>query len=136
VNHTNDRSVSILVIDDEEPLLELLCAVLTNEGYRCIAAASPAEAISACHRGDAIDLVVSDFNLPTMDGLRLQHAIRELRPNLDVLFISGNPDACDMLATEGFPCLQKPFPFAELTSVVHQILTGARKDQTGEREGG
>jgi DNA-binding NtrC family response regulator len=128
MNRPNCLSASILIVDDDEDQLGLLCALLTNEGYRCIAASSPTEAISACKRDDAIDLVVSDFNMPTMNGLELWHVIRHLRPNLGVLFISGNLHACDILRSEGFPCLEKPFSLAELASRIRSILMHIETD--------
>jgi two-component system cell cycle sensor histidine kinase/response regulator CckA len=122
VNSADNSPGTILVVDDEEAVLALVCTVLANDGFSCIAANSPGEAIRVCKRYEALDLVVSDFDLPTMNGLGLWRVLRELRPNLNVLFISGNLDACDMLAAEGFSCLAKPFSFAELLSGVRRLL--------------
>jgi DNA-binding NtrC family response regulator len=122
VSRADNSPGTILVVDDEEALLSLVCAVLGDEGYMCIAANSPNEAIQVCKRDDPFDLVISDFDMPIMNGLGLWRVLGELRPNLKVLFISGNLEACEMLAAEGFSCLEKPFSFAELLSGVRRFL--------------
>ena len=113
---------TILIVDDEPALLHTMSALLEREGYRCIAANHPAEALSVCESDEVIDFVVSDFSMPAMNGLQLWQRIRQIRPNLNVLFITGNAEACELLHANGLAYLTKPFPFADLVWAVHQLL--------------
>src|ERR1700681_2497640 len=93
------RPATILIVDDNENLLTLLSAFLTKEGYRCITKSNPRQAITVCKRDDAVDIVVTDFGMPNMYGVKLRTALRKLRPRLEVLFITGNPETCEMLTS-------------------------------------
>src|SRR6266571_2432428 len=92
---------TLLIVDAEPALLDVMCDVLRSQGYRCIPAHKPIEAISVCESDETIDLVVSDFNMPTMNGFELWNVICQLRPNLRILFVSANADACQELADNG-----------------------------------
>ena len=78
---------TILIVDDEPALLHTMSALLQREGYRCIAAKNPTEALSMCESDEVIDFVVSDFSMPAMNGLQLWERIRQVRPGLHVLFV-------------------------------------------------
>lgn len=119
---------TILIVDDNENVLAVLSAFLKREGYQCIEAGSPEKAISVCEGKEAIDIVVSDFYMPNMDGMKLRDNIHKLRPHLKVLFITGNPDKCDALTSEGFICFQKPFSFTELAFTIRRVLQGCSEN--------
>jgi DNA-binding NtrC family response regulator len=122
---TGKDSPAILIIDDEAGLLDILCAVLEGQGFRCIPANKPAEAVDVCESDVEIDLVLSDLNMPMMNGVALWNVLRLVRPTLDVIFMSGNAEACEELADRGLSCLQKPFSFAQLTFEIRRILAAA-----------
>jgi DNA-binding NtrC family response regulator len=120
---------TILIVDDNESLLTLLSAFLTKAGYRCITKTNPKAAITVCKHEGVIDIVVTDFNMPNMNGLKLRTALRKLRPGLEVLFITGNPETYEMLVSKGFVCFQKPFDFTDLTSTIRLTLLNMRKER-------
>jgi signal transduction histidine kinase len=120
------RARTILVVDDEEPLRALVHRILSDGGYSVLVARSPVDAIrQACLREDDIDLLVTDVVMPEMSGCELSRRLRELRPSLRVLYMSGytetmlgTDDAWDSAAL----LLNKPFTANDLLRMVHQAL--------------
>jgi hypothetical protein len=78
---------TILLVDDEASVLRATSAILRSAGYRVVEAASPSEALLAATRD--FDMLVSDIVLPGITGRELAKRIREHRPSVPVLFISG-----------------------------------------------
>lgn len=80
----------ILVVEDEDSVRQYLVSVLAAYGYEVLAAASGEDALATCdaHRG-RIDLVITDMVMPGMNGQELARAIRERRPGISLLFMSG-----------------------------------------------
>jgi CheY-like chemotaxis protein len=83
----NNRPV-ILCVDDEESVLYLRSLVLQNAGYLAITASSGTSALDAL-ASTPVDLVLSDYLMPDMDGVKLTKAIKARNPNLPVLLISA-----------------------------------------------
>lgn len=81
------RGETILLVDDEASVLRATSAILRSAGYRVLEAASPSEALLAATRD--FDMLLSDIVLPGITGRELAKRIREQRPSLPVLFISG-----------------------------------------------
>jgi PAS domain S-box-containing protein len=117
---------TILVVDDEEALREVTRRILTRRGYTVITASSGAEAteIAASHVGP-IDLVLTDVIMPTMQGPAVANEMRQLRPGIRVLFMSGHAqpvlEAEAVLGTE-FLLVEKPFDQATLLENVRKVL--------------
>src|SRR5688572_30731441 len=93
---------TILLIDDEPAILELLTGILEGEGYRCHIALNGADGLHIFHeRKDEIEVVMTDFNMPVMNGFELTRAIRAVRPNMKVILSSGSlGDSERAVATE------------------------------------
>ncbi|GHC79666.1 response regulator [Limoniibacter endophyticus] len=84
---------TVLLIDDEEPLLEVLGAALTDSGYFCLRASNAASALRILDRTPEIDVIVSDIRMPGMDGIELLRNVRNRygdRTWLQVIFITGH----------------------------------------------
>jgi two-component system cell cycle sensor histidine kinase/response regulator CckA len=113
---------TILVVDDERRVMEVICKVLRKEGFRCIGAKSSAKAIELCDRGQPFDLVVCDVVMPEMSGPKLGRALLKSRPDLHLIFITGNAHKFDELTAAGLHCIQKPFPFEQLTAAVRGVI--------------
>ena len=114
---------TILLVEDEDTLRNLMQLVLRNAGYHVLAAGCGDEALALSERFAArIHLLVSDLVLPESDGQKLARRLVEKRPDLKVLFISGHP--LDFIAIEPpFQFLQKPFAPTRLLETVKKILT-------------
>jgi signal transduction histidine kinase len=123
-------SESILVVEDDVQVLELVARVLRDHGYAVSTAPDPAaaEAFVVHHAGE-LDLLLTDVVLPGMDGRRLAEALTRLRPNLTTLYMSGHSD--DIVARHGalepgLVLLSKPFTPDVLLDKVREVLHGRR----------
>jgi CheY-like chemotaxis protein len=117
-----DAIETILVVDDE-PLVRMgTTTMLADAGYSVIEAATPEEAIRMFRGGIRIDLLITDFAMPEMNGAELAAALRKDNPALPVLMITGFASLSD---TEGggLPRLAKPFRQTELISHVAEVLS-------------
>ncbi|MDR5682635.1 MAG: PAS domain S-box protein [Armatimonadota bacterium] len=116
----------ILVVDDEEPLCNLLRDVLVRRGYRVMTATGGEEAVRIYQQyRDEIDLVLLDMTMPGMSGKETFHAIRAIDPDARVLLSSGYTQegaAQDVLRRGACGFLQKPYLITELASKVREIL--------------
>jgi PAS domain S-box-containing protein len=117
---------TILMVEDETSILELVEALLTRLGYRVITAGTPADAIQRVETLDGkIDLLITDVVLPEMNGRDLAERIGRLKPGLKCLFISGytaNAIAHHGVLNEGVAFLQKPFSMKDLADKVRDVL--------------
>jgi signal transduction histidine kinase/ActR/RegA family two-component response regulator len=116
----------VLVVEDNEMVRSLVVGMLGTFGYRVRETASPGEALRiASDAGNRIDLLVSDMIMPEMNGQSLYEQIRELRPGLPVLFISGyTQDAVipQVRPGEEVRFLKKPFTMSEFLTSVRAAL--------------
>jgi len=118
---------TILLVEDEETLREILQAMLEAEGYRVLSAENATEALEMAHRHSrAMDLLITDMVLPGMNGLKLAEKLNEFRPGTKTLFMSGYTEGVDL---EGSPLhqaigfLQKPFTRKALNRKVRELLS-------------
>ena len=103
-----------LLVDDEEFVRLSTADMLSDLGYRVIEAASAEEALSVVGNGGHLDLVVTDHLMPGMNGTDLARAVRDRRPDLPVLVVSGYAEV-DGVAPD-LPRLTKPFRKDELAA--------------------
>jgi CheY-like chemotaxis protein len=119
---------TILVIEDEEPLVGLFSEILEMLGYRVLLARTGKEAVELAKTFDGqIDLALLDIKLPDMDGGRVYPLIMEARPDMKVIVCSGysiHGPAQDILdaGAEGF--IQKPFYIAPFAEKLKEVLEG------------
>ena len=127
----DDNLATILAVDDDLAVLNLLDQVLTEGGYHVLVADGGRKAIEAFEaHGDEIDLLVTDVIMPDLTGPVLAERLRAKKPDLRVLFISGFHDA-DLVqrfvTRKGFPLLAKPFTVDALLRVVQESLQTVRR---------
>jgi len=120
-------SETILVVEDEAPVRELVCELLGAYGYKVIAAESGAKALEiwpSCR--DKIDLMLTDLVMPhRVNGRQLAERLRADRPGLKVIFTSGySADVVgqDLVLQSGVQYLQKPYAPNRLASKVRDCL--------------
>ncbi len=120
---TNGRT--ILLVDDESPVRDLVTDVLVEAGYEILPAANGDEALeSARHHPNGIHLLLADVIMPGLNGREVAERFHDLRPDAKILFMSGYPaDALrKMNGSVPTPFLAKPFSPAELRSQVREVL--------------
>ena len=117
------QPLSILVVDDEPLVLRGTAEMLRSLGHRVIEAEGGAEALATLRREPTIEAVVTDYKMPRMDGAEFARCVRELRPDMPILLISGYTGAADPI--EGLPRLNKPFGLAELADALRRATEPA-----------
>ncbi len=124
--HVPPGTETILVVEDEQPLQDLLGTVLREAGYDVQSALDGADAIERILAGNArFDLVLLDLNLPRLGGIDVLKVLRERWPAVPVLIITGNlsPVAFQHLRELGQKdVVEKPFDLAEFGQVMRALL--------------
>jgi PAS domain S-box-containing protein len=122
---------TILVVEDEEPVRELVCKVLTAYGYNVLEAISGTKAIELWKKSkDKVDLLLTDVVLPDeLNGRELAERLRKSRPQLKVIFSSGYSQDImgkDFTPQKGQVFLQKPYDLQKLAQTVRTCLDRGR----------
>lgn len=117
---------TVLLVEDEAGVRGLAKRVLTQRGYRVLEAADGAIALrlAASHVGE-IDLVLTDVEMPNLGGRGMMEELKELSPDLRVLFMSGYPKEevfPEPARARRTPYLQKPFTAETLCNEVRAAL--------------
>jgi CheY-like chemotaxis protein len=114
---------TVLVVEDEEPVRNLLRRVLEGAGYTVLAAANGEEALRVLSGGRAPDLLVTDVVLPGRTGPDIARDVRQRLPNVAVLYISGYTErTAGNAAAIDAPLLSKPFTPEVLARRVREVL--------------
>ena len=111
---------TILIVDDEEPLRELLALLLTEAGHRTLQASHGAEALEIVAR-ERPDLVVSDFMMPVLTGAELCRELKAMcgTPKIRVILMSSaGPQAAN--GTEADAFITKPFDLDSMEALVQR----------------
>ncbi len=120
---------TLLLIEDDDALRAYLVHVLEGHGYQVIPAEGAEAALTVTDEEiRAIDLVISDIVMPGMTGPEVVAELRQMRPGLPALYISGGADLAgnaDGLVSPPGPLLQKPFSSTDLLTKVRQLLSVA-----------
>ena len=118
---------TVLVVEDEESVRVLVARMLERLGYRVLQAPNGAAAMSLVGtRLHELDLLLSDVVMPGMRGPELAAALRSLRPELPVVFMSGYADPRDAggAIPDDAPLLPKPFTLEDLGAAIGPLLGG------------
>ena len=121
----NRRGATILVVEDESDVREVLASELTNSGYRVLTAGDGPEALEILEAESEIDLLFSDIVMPRgMTGDELAREAKRGRPGLQVLLTSGYPPAelRERRSLNEFRVLQKPYRLDDLLHVIAERL--------------
>jgi PAS domain S-box-containing protein len=117
---------TVLLVEDERPLRSVAKRVLESAGYTVIAAEDGFKGIAAATTfADTIDVLVTDIVLPGIDGREIAERLRQRRPRMQVLYVSGYTDEEIMrrgLLDPDMPLLEKPFSATALVDAVRDLV--------------
>ena len=119
---------TVLLVEDEEELRALNARGLKSRGYTVIEAGNGIEALEELEKqGGRVDVVVSDVVMPEMDGPTLMKELKQRKPDIKIIFVSGYAeDAFDknLADRKQFNFLAKPFTLKQLVTVVKETMAG------------
>ncbi|MGA9545259.1 MAG: response regulator [Candidatus Sulfotelmatobacter sp.] len=110
------NQVRILVVDDGEPIREIMAVILGSEGFRCQSVPSGVDALKLLESGERFDLITSDIVNPGMDGHSFLKEVRHRFPEIPTLVITECRDIPGSLL--------KPFEREQLVLAVRHALDG------------
>ncbi|HWU55731.1 MAG TPA: ATP-binding protein [Rhizomicrobium sp.] len=119
---------TILLVEDEEAVRSFAARALRMRGYNVLEAGGGEEALDIVKReGDKIDLVITDVVMPNMDGPTMVRHVKQLKPDLEVIFMSGYAEEAfrrNDQTSENIHFLPKPFGLKQLAAKVKEVLAG------------
>ena len=105
---------TILLVDDDVDLLNSIAELLRTRGYFVLEHSDPREALESCRMNENLNCVVTDFDMPGMDGVSLLAEVRRIHPTAEGLLMSGNIRWWGPPSSDDIDCLRKPFSCEEL----------------------
>ncbi|MFN3476217.1 MAG: response regulator [Candidatus Methylomirabilales bacterium] len=121
-----ERDVKVLVVEDNERILTTIVEGLVAAGYLVSWARNGQEALEeALHRSP--DLVITDYEMPGINGIELIRRIRERHPRLPIILMTGSRPALEEGERVGVRILFKPFDLNTFSSLVEEVLRARRR---------
>jgi CheY-like chemotaxis protein len=106
---------SVLLVDDDPSVLEVLADMLEDLGCDVTSVANGPDALDQLKQNERISILITDINMPGMDGHELAELAKRIRPELKVLQLSGREQR-----RGGYPMIRKPFSEQDLANVMQQ----------------
>jgi CheY-like chemotaxis protein len=121
VKDADEHSITVLVVDDDALIAMSTVEMLEDLGHEAVNGGSPARALEILKNGQHVDLLITDYSMPRMNGVELAKAVRELRPGLPILLASGyaelpSPSDVDL------PRIGKPYQQDQLAAEITKVL--------------
>jgi DNA-binding NtrC family response regulator len=116
---------SILIVDDDAGVRNMLSSVLSNEGYLVEAVKNGKEAIKTCEKS-VFDVALIDVELPDIKGTELLNRLKKMQPKMIRIIITGHPSlesAMKAVNERADGYVLKPFEVAELLEMIKGLLT-------------
>jgi CheY-like chemotaxis protein len=117
----------ILIVDDEVAVRDITRLTLENYGYRVLVAANGAEGVAIYARhSNEIEIIISDMNMPIMDGAAMIRAVQAIRPDVKILSSSGlTPDINKRGGHAGVSAfISKPYTAEQLLQKLDELIKG------------
>jgi DNA-binding NtrC family response regulator len=123
MGQTDVKRKTLLVVDDQATIRNILIQVLKLEGYRVLSAVDGRDALeTASQNSGKIDILITDLQMPVMGGEELIHKLTALRPETRVICLSAGLSEVSLAQDVLF--LPKPFVLKELMTTVRGVLDG------------
>ncbi len=125
------ESRTVLIVEDEFAIAELLEMVLTDEGYRVLTAANGRQGLQRLAEDPRPDLVISDYMMPILDGAEMLRAMRkiELQRDIPCIVMSSIPEATVQERIGNYAAfVRKPFQLAAMIQLVAAVLAATRPE--------
>jgi PAS domain S-box-containing protein len=123
-NGIEDRPIKVLVVDDEQDVLMMLKDFFDNKGFVASIAKNGTEAVELIEK-DWFDIVISDIQMPLMDGMELLQFILDNHPTIDVIIMTGYTQIhtiSEVIKAGAIDYLSKPFQLDELEGKIKRVL--------------
>lgn len=118
----NKRLSSILVVDDEEEILQILKTGLTNRGFIVFSAVNSRDAIAISSK-EQIQYALLDIRLPGMNGIELSEKLKKSNPDVVIILMTGYPGITNVIRAlrhHVYDYLIKPFRIEQVISVIER----------------
>ncbi len=119
---------TVLLVEDEATLLDLLDTLLVEQGYKTLMARDGVEAVEVYQQNkDAIAIVLSDMGLPRLGGWEAFHQMRLINPAVKVILASGYLDPNlrkEMIDAGAVDFIQKPYVAEEILKRIRSVIDG------------
>ncbi|CAH2605923.1 Histidine kinase (plasmid) [Rhodovastum atsumiense] len=124
----SDEVRRVMVVDDDSMVRETMAATLEDTGFAVLTAESGVEALALLEAGEVVDLLVSDFSMPGINGLVLIREAQTRLPGLPAILLTGYAGDSAQLAVDGalsgtFSLLRKPITVEMLVGRIEALLT-------------
>jgi CheY-like chemotaxis protein len=118
------ESATVLVVDDDPTILDIVKEQISEYGYQPVLASSGEEALLVANQNDKIDLLLTDIMMPGINGIDLAKQFITLYPETKVLFMSGFmcPSLAHFIPDDEGAFLQKPFLTNTLIAKMRKVL--------------
>lgn len=119
---------TVLVVDDEPNIRRVLAAVLARDGYKVVTADGGKDAVKKAKNEPVLDILITDFLMPDMNGLETLEAVRKYHGGVRALFISGHGtvrSAVEAMRLGAFDYITKPFDVDQVRDTVKRALKSA-----------
>lgn len=116
-----------LIVDDEQSVRTYIKAVLQSDGFQTLEAENGLQALELVRKlGTGLDLLISDIQMPIMDGITLAEALRAELPTIPLILVSGCAEIRQANIEAEFEFVQKPFLPATLLTIVDKVMRAKR----------
>lgn len=116
---------TLLLVDDDREVLHMISELLCQMGFKVIARPDAKAALSLLHEGARVDLIITDYLMPDIDGLEFLILVKRLLPDVPVIMLTGYGEVETYLKSVSlgvFEYVNKPIKMKELKRIVHAAL--------------
>jgi two-component system cell cycle sensor histidine kinase/response regulator CckA len=124
------KGETILVVEDQSEVLEVVTKILERAGFLVLTAASgPSVVILAAATERPIHLLLSDVDMPAMSGPELGQVLKKQRPELRIMLMSGGSHGNLLVLNYGWAYIEKPFVPVKLVAMIRAVLDSPDRSQ-------